>query len=59
MATKPTKPDQAVIDTAFQDPAELAAIAAAVRAASAPKAEDKTEELRPLRGANPPFGDQA
>jgi hypothetical protein len=46
----PTKPDQAVIDTTFLDPAELAAQAAAARAtASAPKDEDKTEDMRPLR----------
>jgi hypothetical protein len=46
----PTKPDQAIIDTVFHDPAELAAQAAAARsAASAPKDEDKTEDMRPLR----------
>jgi hypothetical protein len=54
----PSKPDQSIIETAFQDPAELAAQAAAARAAAAaPKDEDKTEDLRPLRvsrGSRPP-----
>jgi hypothetical protein len=43
------KPDQATIDTAFHDPTELAAQAAATRsAASCPKDEDKTADMRPL-----------
>ena len=45
----PSNPDQAVIDTTFQDPADLAAMAAAVRAVEKAAVEDKTEELRPLR----------
>ncbi len=51
----PTEPDPAVIDTTFLDPAELAAQAAAARsAASAPKDEDKTEDMRPLRATKAP-----
>jgi hypothetical protein len=51
----PKKPDQTVIETAFQDPEELAAMAEAARsAASAPKDEDKTEDMRPLRKTKAP-----
>jgi len=51
----PPDPDQAAIDTTFQDPAELAALAAAVRAAEqAARDEDKTEDLRRLRATEMP-----
>ena len=52
-----SKPDQAAIVTSFHDPEELAAQAAAARAAAtAPKDEDKTAEMRPLSVTNVPVG---